>query len=72
MRRCLDFSWCLVINAMGSKGGLALLWRLEDQCQVVSFSQNHIYVIVNDLDTNAQWLLTSFYGELETSKRQKT
>lgn len=40
------FDNCLVVNSVGRKGGLALLWSSEVQLEVISFSKNHIDSII--------------------------
>lgn len=49
-----------------------MMWKTKDQVEVVNYSQKHILIWVKDITVNANWLLTEFYGEPKTSKRQKT
>ena len=47
-----------------------MLWKFEIVVWVDSFSNYHIDAIVNGGTKNA-WILTGFYGELETSTRSE-
>lgn len=72
VRRKLGFNGCLRFNLVGRKGGVALLWRMKEQCEFFNFFQHHISVWVEDIEAKSKWLLTSFYREAETSKRRHT
>lgn len=52
VRKRLGFYECLIVDAISSKGGLAILWRIEGYVQVFNYSQNHISMMVNDFNTN--------------------
>lgn len=45
-----------------------MLWHMEDQVEVLNYSLNHVSVRVDDPLFQTKWLLTRFYGELDTSK----
>ena len=78
METCLDregFDWhCkellyrnkLIIKKLDSGGGLALLWKLEVNLDVINFTNNHVLVKVVE-DDGFKWYLTGFYGWLEAS-----
>lgn len=38
----LKFSNCFSVDCMGRSGGLAIFWRDNNTCYVVSYSMNHI------------------------------
>lgn len=68
-KRIISFKGCIVVNVIGSKGGLALLWRNRDQVEVDNYSQYHILAWVTDPVVNSKWLFTGFYGKPKTSIR---
>lgn len=42
--RCkLRFGGCFVVDLMGRKGGLALLWEKEVDIEIINYSQHHIH-----------------------------
>ncbi|XP_042944640.1 uncharacterized protein LOC122278525 [Carya illinoinensis] len=68
----MDCEGCFVVDARGSSGGLALLWKKNVSVEVTNFTQHHISVMVGQDVSKAKWLLTSFYGHPKTSKRKST
>lgn len=58
----LGFEGLFVVEPQGRSGGLAMLWKEQDQAKVRSFSQNHIDVDVK-VDGLGSWRLTGIYGE---------
>lgn len=68
MKDQLRFEGYFSIDAIGRSGDLALLWKEEVLVSVVNFSQRHVTVEVKDENRIGLWLLTCFYGELDTSK----
>lgn len=70
--RRMGFVGCLVVDAHGKKGRLALLWNTGARVEVWNYSQNHILAWVTDSQLQTRWLFTGFYGELETHKRLRT
>ncbi|XP_042982759.1 uncharacterized protein LOC122311987 [Carya illinoinensis] len=72
VRRRLGFEGCFVVEAVGRKGGLALLWREEVGVEVYNFSQWHISVWMGKGGESARWLLFGFYGQPETAKRKES
>ena len=63
-------SW--VVPSNGRSGGLALLWKDEIKIELLTFSLNHIDVLVSDGRGLGRWHLTGFYGNLETAKRSES
>lgn len=72
VKRRIGFKGCITINSLGSRGGLALLWKSGDQVNIENYSQHHISAWVTDPTIGSKWLFSSFYGELETSRRNKS
>lgn len=52
-------------------GGLAMLWKEDIRLEVFKFSNNQISTWVTKSD-GFRWLLTGFYGWLETKDRFKS
>lgn len=48
IKRRIGFEGCIAINSLGSRGGLALLWRSRDQVNIENYSQHHISAWVTD------------------------
>lgn len=50
IRSRLNFQSCFAVDCIGRSGGLCVLWKEQDACNVLSYSQNHIDLQVNDVD----------------------
>ncbi|KAK1372151.1 Endonuclease/exonuclease/phosphatase family protein [Heracleum sosnowskyi] len=61
----------VVVDPQGRSGGLALLWREEEQGTLLSSSQHHIDIEVK-VEGMAPWRLTGLYGEPDRAQRRKT
>lgn len=61
----LRFEGCFTVNAMGRKGGLALLWRKQLHVRIINYYQWHISMQVEDEDQNLNSTLIGFYGEIQ-------
>ncbi|KAJ8755052.1 hypothetical protein K2173_016557 [Erythroxylum novogranatense] len=57
----LGFSDVFAVDPIGISGGLALLWKEKDMTQLLSYSRNHIDVMVC-MEGFQRWRLTGFYG----------
>lgn len=58
-----SFQSCLTVDSEGRSGGLALLWNTEVRVSILSFSINHIHVLIHLQDNDSEpWLFTSIYG----------
>ncbi|XP_035544552.1 uncharacterized protein LOC118347963 [Juglans regia] len=53
-------------------GGLMVLWKKEDQVELLNYSQWHINLWVKGRRGEDDWLLTGFYGNPDASKREKS
>ncbi|KAL4631884.1 hypothetical protein ACB092_04G010500 [Castanea dentata] len=58
-------SW--VVQSNGRSGGLALLWK-----DPLTYSLNHIDVLVSGGPVLGRWHLIGFYGNLETVRRSES
>lgn len=50
------------ISTDGSRGGLSMAWNGNHLVDIRSYSKNHIDAVINDVDSDAKWRLTGFYG----------
>ncbi|XP_042956310.1 uncharacterized protein LOC122292152 [Carya illinoinensis] len=67
--KLLKFESCLVIDSVGSSGGLTLMWNNKVNVSIFNYSRWHISAqIIPNLET-PPWLFTGFYGHPETAKR---
>lgn len=60
LRVKLHFHSCFVVDCIGRSGGLVVLWNINLNCSVLSYSNNHIDLNVTDLD--GDWRITGLYG----------
>lgn len=71
IRNVLGYEGMIVVEPEGRSGGLALLWREENQASLLSMSKHHI-----DVETKVSnmlpWRLTGLYGEPNRNHRKKT
>ncbi|KAL8519995.1 hypothetical protein ACS0TY_010795 [Phlomoides rotata] len=51
---------CFSINCVGQSGGIYFFWKDSSTCNVVSYSNNHIDIIINN--TGLEWRIASYYG----------
>lgn len=59
------------MDVIGRSGGLALLWRSEEEVSIKSFSKNHIDAVVS-IAGSEEWRLTGFYGEPDRRLRRNS
>ena len=67
----LGFEGMISVDSEGRSGGLALLWRHQDEVTLSSYSQNHIDVMVH-IRNNVEYRLTGVYGEPNRARRSTT
>ena len=67
----LNISPGLVVSSIRRSGGLALLWKKELSVLVQSFLESHINAIINQNDGSQNWRFMGFYGNSDTSRREK-
>lgn len=69
LRICFGISQCFFVDCVGHSGGLTVFWRRHVNCEILSYSQNHMDVLFSDNGV-ASWRLSCFYGFLERSRRK--
>ena len=62
LRSKWGYDSCLIVEAVGRSGGLALLWKQEVTVEVQSFSSNHIDARIDNTTNGDEWRFTGFYG----------
>lgn len=72
MKEWCKFKHGLVVPSRGKSVGLAMFWREEVKLDIQTYSSPHIDAWVHGEDNMGWWHLTSFYGELDTSKRAES
>uniref|UniRef100_A0A803NJS2 Zinc knuckle CX2CX4HX4C domain-containing protein n=1 Tax=Cannabis sativa TaxID=3483 RepID=A0A803NJS2_CANSA len=60
-----------MVDVQGHSGGLALLWRFDDEANLLGFSNSHIDLKITVSGTPS-WQLTEMYGEPNRHLRRKT
>lgn len=62
-----NFAQCFSVDCVGHSGGLAVFWKHHVNCEITSYSRNHIDIVFND-NNIAAWRLSCFYGFPERSR----
>lgn len=71
VRAKLKFDCCFSVNKNGLGGGLAMLWNLDVEIYIASFSHHHIDAnVCNEKGKN--WRCTGVCGNLEASQKRHT
>uniref|UniRef100_A0A803NVA0 CCHC-type domain-containing protein n=1 Tax=Cannabis sativa TaxID=3483 RepID=A0A803NVA0_CANSA len=71
IRAHLGYEGCFVVEAHGHSGGLALLWKEENEVTIQGFSANHIDAMIQKVGTPS-WRFTGIYGEPRRELRFQT
>jgi hypothetical protein len=58
----LGFARMFVLDPVGRNGGLALLWKEENELEIQNYSRRHINAIVMKSKEGIPWKLIGFYG----------
>lgn len=67
-RIILGFDGLFVVDSVGRKGGLILMWQKDWNVHIRSYSQGHIDCMVEHEGT--RWRFTGFYGNPEHHHRR--
>lgn len=72
----LHFKGCIPVDCEGfrfsRKGGLCVMWSESVDLELISFSNNHISLKVDEGNGARMWLFSGIYGWPEINKREKT
>ena len=69
IRRNIQFADCHVVPCQNRGGGLALLWIDTIIVDVLSLSERHIDVVI-DQGMDDTWWFTGFYGNPDTANQE--
>ena len=67
LRVKLGFNNAMAIDREGRGGGMAVFWNVMEKVTILSFSQHHIDLDIED-EARGRWSLTSFYGMPQRSR----
>uniref|UniRef100_A0A803NRR4 Reverse transcriptase domain-containing protein n=1 Tax=Cannabis sativa TaxID=3483 RepID=A0A803NRR4_CANSA len=67
----LGFDSMFVMDVKGRNGGIALLWRHEEEASKLGFADNYIDMEVT-VEGQPKWRFTGLYGEPNRSRRRAT
>uniref|UniRef100_A0A803PH95 DUF4283 domain-containing protein n=1 Tax=Cannabis sativa TaxID=3483 RepID=A0A803PH95_CANSA len=65
----LGFEGCFAVDSQGRSGGLALLWKSEEEVIIDSYSLNHVDCFVH-FEGQSKFRFTAFYWEPNRSLRK--
>lgn len=68
-RRSISHLNCLFVPSKGQSGGLAMIWKKDIKLDIVTYGPHHTDAIVTETNSGFRWRITSFYGHLNTHKR---
>ncbi|XP_060960190.1 uncharacterized protein LOC115703873 [Cannabis sativa] len=71
VRVAIGFEGALAVDCQGKSGGVALLWRDEEDVQVLEYGVSYIYVVICGYD-RGHWRMTGMYGEPNRNLRKRT
>lgn len=71
VRGLIGFEGALIVESRGHSGGLAFLWRNKHEAIVMSYSKNHIDVVI-EMKGWSKYRLAGIYGEPDRAKRRET
>ncbi|KAF5468931.1 hypothetical protein F2P56_013039 [Juglans regia] len=70
IKKLLNMENSFIADCKGLSGGLAFLWKAEMDAVLESYTQHHISLKVKNSLDGKTWILTGFYGDPITAKRQ--
>ena len=62
LRLSMGFEGMFVVDTQGHSGGLAMLWKYNEEVQLLSYSKNHIDITISPKDRPSH-RITRIYGE---------
>ncbi|XP_062088870.1 uncharacterized protein LOC133795435 [Humulus lupulus] len=71
IKRSLGFEGLIVVDSIGQSGGLAFLWRHQEEAQLLSFSHSHIDLLLSSRGL-PEYRITGLYGEPNRARRHNT
>uniref|UniRef100_A0A803NLH2 Reverse transcriptase n=1 Tax=Cannabis sativa TaxID=3483 RepID=A0A803NLH2_CANSA len=71
VRLLLGFDGVITVEPQGKSGGLAFLWKNEDEARLLGFSQSHIDMEIT-MEGKEKWRFSGLYGEPNRGQRRRT
>jgi hypothetical protein len=68
----IGYAGVFAVDPVGRSGGVALLWKEDQDLEIQNYLRRHINAIVKRRDDGFSWKLTGFYGDPDSSKRKKS
>lgn len=68
IRAYLRYDCTFIVDCIGRSGGLCVLCKFASVCDVVSYSQNHVDLLIHDVE--GPWRFRGFYGYPERNRRR--
>ncbi|XP_055959787.1 uncharacterized protein LOC130014852 [Mercurialis annua] len=69
LKNTMGFDYCVAVDSVGKKGGLAFFWKAEYDVEISSSCDNYIDLLIKGVDGQS-WRLTGFYGYPERWRRR--
>ena len=64
VKRCCGMDACIGVSANGKSGGLAMMWKKEAKLHMLSFSVNHIDMMVEAEPEKIWWIKVSMKNQI--------
>ncbi|KAM6568954.1 hypothetical protein CsatB_016939 [Cannabis sativa] len=71
LRVAIGFDGALAVDSVCRSGGVALLWKVEEDVKVLEYGGSYIDVVISGSD-QGHWRLTGLYGEPNRQWRKRT
>jgi hypothetical protein len=68
----IGYAGVFAVDPVGRSGGVALLWKEDQDLEIQNYSQRHINAVVKRRGDGFSWKLTGFYGDPDSSKRKES
>lgn len=59
----LRYNSAFSVDCVGRSGGLYIFWKSSSLCNILSYSRDHIDVVITEASCN--WRFTGYYGHSE-------
>jgi hypothetical protein len=59
----IGYAGVFAVDPVGRSGGVALLWKEDQDLEIQNYSRRHINAVVKRRGDGFSWKLTGFYGD---------
>jgi hypothetical protein len=66
----LGYEGLFSVDPIGKKGGLAFLWKVAEEVEIVNYSLRHINAYISVGDRGSPWMFSGFYGDPDQTQRE--